>query len=232
MNYPFIYSVLSMFYPILLFVQSMVSSVCRMAHETTTSDSYTQVISFSRCFIHSPILGFVDVLSGPSLCSVDVLISLSDGPWNDHVRLLHPGRVSLVHAIFIVFIYMAADGALVGRKSWPPVLLESLVTTFNITFTIRPHVLSFLSIFVYDQSAFISLLFYDRDKVDFGRVYSISWGIFGCRECPHLALSRCPLIWTSWLYKGHSVSSTSRVRGPGGRLLALIRERKANAFAS
>lgn len=43
-----------MFYPILLFVQSMVSSVFRMAHETTTSDSYTQVISFSRCFIHSP----------------------------------------------------------------------------------------------------------------------------------------------------------------------------------
>lgn len=68
-----------------------------------------------------------------------------------------------------------------------PVLLESLVTTFNITFTIQPHVLSFLSIFVYDQSAFISLLLYDRDKVDFSRVYSISWGIFGCRECPHLA---------------------------------------------
>lgn len=55
-----------------------------------------------------------------------------------------------------------------------PVLLESLVTTLNITFTIQPHVLSFLSIFVYDQSAFISLLLYDRDKVDFGRVYSIS----------------------------------------------------------
>lgn len=231
MNYPFIYSVLSMFYPILLFVSlwshQFVGWPMKQPRQTHTPRLLVLADVLS---IH--LLGFVDVLSGPSLCSVDVLISLSDGPWNDHVRLLHPGRVSLVHAIFIVFIYMAADGALVGRKSWPPVLLESLVTTFNITFTIRPHVLSFLSIFVYDQSAFISLLLYDRDKVDFGRVYSISWGIFGCRECPHLALSRCPLIWTSWLYKGHSVSSTSLVRGPGGRLLALIRERKANAFAS